>query len=237
MLHDFFNWLQSVPGATDGDPYTSWSQQLVGSLHLWALIEGTHVLSLLLFAGTIFMVDLRMLGIAFRNTPFSTLNNKVLPLTVAGFVLIMATGLLLFFANPVTLYHSVFFRAKMIFLLIAAVNIFWFHYRVQKSQPDWDTRPDPPVAVRASGAISIASWALVIIFGRLIALTFYECETLKPGTFLYGFAECASEMREAIEAEEAAAAEAEAAGEATEEGTGEETPAEPEEAPAEEPVQ
>ncbi|HEX5005554.1 MAG TPA: DUF6644 family protein [Hyphomonadaceae bacterium] len=208
MFHDLLQWLQDVPGATDGDPFTSWSQQFAGSLHLWALTEGTHLVSLMLFAGTILMVDLRMLGLAFRNVPYSTLNNRVLPLTVAGFVLVMATGALLFFSNPVHYYHSVFFRAKVIFIILAAVNIFWFHSRTQKSQTEWDAQPSPPVAVKVAAGVSVASWVLVIVFGRLMALTFFECENMKPGTFGYVFAECDVVMRDAIAAEEAGEADA-----------------------------
>ena len=231
MFHDLLQWLQDVPGATDGDPFTSWSQQFAGSLHLWALVEGTHLLSLMLFAGTILMVDLRMLGLAFRNVPYSTLNNRVLPLTVAGFVLVMMTGALLFFSNPVHYYHSVFFRAKVVFIIIAAINIFWFHYRTQKSQAEWDTQPSPPAPVKIAAGVSIASWLLVIVFGRLMALTFFECENMKPGTFGYAFAECAIQMRDAIAAEEAAAAEEAPA----EEPPAEETTAPPPEASAETP--
>jgi hypothetical protein len=195
------DWLQSVPGATDGDPYTSWSQQFAGSLHLWALTEGAHVLSLMLFAGTILMVDLRMLGVAFRNVPYSTLNDRVLPMTLVGFALVAATGLLLFFANPLQYYHSVWFRAKVVFLVIAAVNIFWFHRRLQKNQAEWDARPSPPAGVKLAAGISLASWILVILFGRLTAFTWFECENLQPDTFGYVFAECASEMRGADEAD------------------------------------
>lgn len=216
MLHDFFNWLQSVPGSTDGDPYTSWSQQLAGSLHLWALLEGTHVLTLMLFAGTILMVDLRMLGVAFKTVPFATLNNKVLPMTIVGFALLIFTGVVLFLAEPVKYYHSVWFRAKIIFLLIASANIFWFHYKIQKNQAEWDVLPTPPKGVKLAAVVSLTSWILVIVFGRLIAFTWFECENMQPNSFGYAFAECAAEMREAIEADEAAAAEAATDEEATE---------------------
>ena len=194
MLHDFLEWLQYVPGAVDGDPYTSWSQRFAGSLNLWALTEGTHVVSLMLFAGTIILVDLRMLGVAFRDIPYSTLNNRVLPMTVTGFALVAVTGALLFFSNPLQYYHSVWFRAKMIFLIIAAANIFWFHTRVQKSQAEWDASTSPPLPVKLAAGVSLACWALVIVFGRLTALTFFECENMPPGSFGYIFAECASEM-------------------------------------------
>ncbi|MDP3737600.1 MAG: hypothetical protein Q8R02_09435 [Hyphomonadaceae bacterium] len=233
MFHDLLQWLQDVPGATDGDPATSWSQQFAGSLHLWALTEGTHVLSLILFAGTILMVDLRMLGIAFRSVPYSTLNNRVLPLTIAGFALATVTGVLLFLSNPVHYYHSVFFRAKVIFILVAAANIFWFHYRVQKNLAEWDTRPSPPLAVKLAAGVSISAWILVIVFGRLMALSFFECENMPKGTFGYAFAECEPVMR-GIEELEAQAAEEEAAAaeESTEESEPAEDPAPAEEAPA-----
>jgi uncharacterized protein DUF6644 len=237
LFHDLLQWLQDVPGATDGDPTTSWSQQYVGSLNLWALTEGTHVVSLMLFAGTILMVDLRMLGVVFKNVPYSTLNNKILPLTIAGFVLVTVTGAMLFLSNPVHYYHNVFFRWKMVFLILAAINIFWFHYRVQKNLAEWDAMPNPPMLVKLSAAVSLTSWILVILFGRLMALTFYECENEKPGSFVYVFAECEPVMREVRQMEkEAAEAEAAAAAEAAanpEEGAPEEPAPEAETPPAE----
>lgn len=196
MFHGLFEWLRDVPGAVDGDPFSSWSQQFAGSLHLWALTEGTHVVSLMLFAGTILLVDLRMLGLMFRDTPYSTLNAKVLPLTVAGFAITLATGLLLFFSNPVHYYHSVAFRIKFIFLLIAAVNIFWFHYMIQKNQAEWDAKQSPPAPVKAAAIVSIVSWSVVILFGRLMALNAFGCESLQAGTLGYAFAECAVEYGE-----------------------------------------
>jgi hypothetical protein len=216
LFHDLLQWLQDVPGATDGDPSTSWSQQFAGSLNLWALTEGTHVVSLMLFAGTILLVDLRMLGVMFRDTPYSTLNSKVLPLTIVGFILVVATGLLLFFSNPVHYYHSVAFRIKFIFLLVAAANIFWFHSLIQKNQAEWDARPSPPAPVKIAAVVSLASWIVVIVFGRLMALNAFGCESLHAGTLGYAFAECAIDIGEASETEagepEASAPEADGTG-------------------------
>jgi hypothetical protein len=195
VFHEFFRWLQEDLGAVlDLDRNVlepSWSQELVGSLNIWALLEGTHVLTLMLFAGTILMVDLRMLGVAFRNVPYTRLNDRVLPLTVAGFAIMAVTGGLLFLAKPMDYYHNLWFRAKLIFLMVAAANIFWFHTHIQKSRAEWDTSPKPPRAVRLSATISLASWILVIVFGRLMAFPWFECSKPQPG-FVNWFAECAS---------------------------------------------
>ena len=192
MFHDLMVWLQDVPGAVDGDPYSSWSQQFAGSLHLWSLTEGTHVLALMLFAGTILLVDLRMLGLILRDVPYSALNNRILPLTIAGFAILLVTGVLLYLSNPVHYYHSVWFRGKVIFLLIAAANIIWFHRRIHRSIAEWDTAPSPPAPVKLAAAVSLAAWILVIACGRLTAFTWFECENVQPGSFAYAFAECAA---------------------------------------------
>ncbi len=136
MFHELFRWLQEDLGATADA--SSWTDQFRGSLNLWGLMEGTHVLTLMVFAGTIWLVDMRMLGVAFRATPFSRLNAKILPYTTTAFAVMIVTGIILFLAKPMDYYHNVWFRIKMIFLILAAANIFWFHHSVQKTESEWD---------------------------------------------------------------------------------------------------
>ena len=55
----------------------SWSTQLHESYYMYAWIESTHVLTLMLFLGMLFVIDLRMLGVAFPNVPASTLLHRL----------------------------------------------------------------------------------------------------------------------------------------------------------------
>ncbi|MFC3069086.1 DUF6644 family protein [Phenylobacterium soli] len=168
-------WLQTELGKGTGDTAQSWSEALLGSLNFWGLLEGTHLISLMLFAGTIFVVDLRLLGVTFRRTPVSVVSDRVLPLTVAGFLMVIATGLLLFFAKPLFYYHNLWFRAKMVFLVLAMINIAVFHFRVQRNQAAWDGYERPPASARASAALSLLAWLCVITMGRFIAYDWFEC--------------------------------------------------------------
>jgi hypothetical protein len=189
------NWLQHSLGK-GGPDSESWSEMLHESLNLWNVTEGTHVLTLMFFAGTIWIVDLRMMGIAFRNLPFSKINDRILPITMVSFACMIVTGVIAFFGrDPLMYYHDIWFRLKMIFLVIASVNIFWFHYVVQKNQAEWDAMEKPPVKVRLSGAISMVSWMMMIFFGRLIAYDYFHCEKVEPGSFVYVFEECKSALR------------------------------------------
>jgi hypothetical protein len=175
LIREALVWLQTVLGKGPGDTAQSWSEALLGSLNFWGLLEGTHLLTLMLFAGTIFVVDLRLLGVTFRRTPVSVVSDKILPLTVTGFLILIVTGLALFFAKPVVYYHNIWFRAKLVFLVLAMINIAIFHTRVQRNQSAWDTLATPPMAARISAVLSLVSWLLVIAMGRFIPYNWFDC--------------------------------------------------------------
>lgn len=174
MIRDLVVRLSEL-GKGPGEYDPSWSEQLASTLNVWSLLEGFHVLSLMLFAGTIFLVDFRLLGWSFRKTPISTISDRILPLTVFGFALMVLTGVALFYAKPLLYYHNIWFRLKLVFLIVASVNILAFHFRVQRSRDQWDTAEHPPASVKASAWISLSAWILVITFGRFIAYDWYEC--------------------------------------------------------------
>jgi hypothetical protein len=191
VLHNFMVWLQTELGKGSDGVTPSWSEGLLSTANFWGLLEGTHLLCLMLFAGTIFIVDLRLLGVIFKRTPVSVISEKLLPLTVFGFVLVVVTGAALFFAKPLVYYHNIWFRGKMIFLALAMINIVVFHYRVQRNISQWDTLEKPPGAARTSAALSLAAWLCVITMGRFIAYDWYECGKSIPH-WINVVEECAS---------------------------------------------
>ena len=83
MIRAFLVWLQTRLGKGPGPDDASWSEALLGSLNFWSLLEGTHLLMLMLFVGCILAVDLRLMGVLYRRTPVSVVSRRLLPLTVA----------------------------------------------------------------------------------------------------------------------------------------------------------
>lgn len=185
MVSGWMAYLQYQLGAQpDGtgklDGYSSWSQQLLGSVHWWMWLEATHVLTLTVFAGSILFVDLRLLSLVLPNTPISRVNRALLPLSVGGFIVLVITGSLVFFSKPFDYYHNFAFRVKVVFLLLAAVNIFIFHARVQANQAAWDDAPRPPANARRAAALSLLLWILVIAAGRGMAYERFTCAKAVP---------------------------------------------------------
>ena len=155
---------------------TEWSIALHESLYLYPWIESTHVLSICLFCGTLLFVDLRLTDKVFNNLSISEMNRKVLPLTVFGFLVMSVTGLLLFYAIPVRNYQNIFFRIKMILIVAAGINAFFFHRRMSKEAQVWDKDSSIPRSMKNSAITSLVLWSLVIISGRMIAYNWFDCD-------------------------------------------------------------
>jgi hypothetical protein len=166
---------------------TEWSVALHESLWVWPLVESTHVLTLALFAGTAMLFDLRLTGRALGSMPAATVYTRLLPWTRAGFVIMVATGLLLFYATPVRNYQNVFFRAKLILMALAGLNVWLFHRGIYRRIHEWGDAVRPPRAARLAGYASLVLWAGVIISGRLIAYNWFDCD-IQPQPALVNWA-------------------------------------------------
>lgn len=140
---------------------------------LWAFptLESMHVIALATVLGSILVVDLRMLGFASKSTPFITLSNDALRLTWVGFLGAAITGLLLFVSKASTYVDNPYFQIKVILLILAGLNMMYFHFVTQKSVALWNSASDIPTAVKVSGGLSLAFWISIAFFGRAIGHT------------------------------------------------------------------
>ncbi|HEY4214663.1 MAG TPA: DUF6644 family protein [Steroidobacteraceae bacterium] len=140
------------------------------SLYWFPTLEAVHVIALGLVFGTILVVDLRILGIASTARPFTRVSGDMLRWTWAAFVLAAITGSLMFVTNARVYWENGFFRAKLILIALAGLNMLVFHFTAGRSR-EWDTaRRGPPVGV-ACAAVSMTLWVLVIGMGRTIGFT------------------------------------------------------------------
>lgn len=156
---------------------TPWSIALHESIWAYPLVESVHVLTLCLFLGTAVMLDLRLLGVVLRRVPVSEAAEQLFRWMVAGFVLMVISGALLFYAIPVRTYLNIFFRIKVAMLVLAGLNAWIFHRTVYRRVADWDLDPVTPRAARIAGGLSLALWAAIVVAGRMIAYNWFD----KPG--------------------------------------------------------
>ena len=160
----------------------SWSTSIHESIYLYSWIETTHVLTLMVFLGMLFVIDLRMLGAIFPNVPM-----------MIGFAVMLITGFLLYYAIPVRTTQSLWFRIKVVLLVAAGINAFLFRAKMQASSNSWDLDRIPPKRIRIGAALSLVLWAGVVITGRTIAYDWFDCHKQLP-YFMYWAAGCVDEM-------------------------------------------
>ena len=155
MSVEFLQWLQDTPLA-------------VAVAEEWfPLIESVHVLTMAIVAGTLFIVDTRLLGLTSMRLPFSYVSERLLPWTWWAFAGSVLTGTLMFLSNATGYYSNPPFRMKIVLLLLAGVNMLIFQRLTFRSVAAWDTTHPPPVA-RLAGMLSLCLWCAVIGFGRWI---------------------------------------------------------------------
>ena len=142
---------------------------------LWGfqIVVAVHILGIALSVGTLVWLDLRLLGVAMRETPVATVYRQVMPWAVVGFVIMFVTGFALAIGFATRAYVNLFFRLKVAALLLAGLNAAVYHLGVERRIADWNEDRLPPVPARAAGLISITLWALVILAGRMMAYTMY----------------------------------------------------------------
>jgi hypothetical protein len=140
------------------------------SVWLFPTIETVHVFALVLVVGSIMTVDLRLLGLANRERPFSELAGEMLPWTWVAFAVAASAGLLMFSSKALTYYGNIPFRIKMCCLLLAGLNMALFHWLGTRHLATWD-RQQPPMPARFAGGASLLLWTTIVAAGRWIGFT------------------------------------------------------------------
>jgi hypothetical protein len=137
----------------------------------WAepIFESVHVLTLTLFLGFSVLLDMRLLGVLLRRRRVSEVLAQLNPWLFAGFTVMIVTGALLFAGDPVAFYSTIFFRVKMIMLLLAGINVLVFNWTVGRRVEEWDQGVSAPLGAKVAAILSLVLWAGIIAAGRGIA--------------------------------------------------------------------
>ena len=164
----------TIPGVAEWLESTSLAILIRESLYGFAIVVGLHILGLTLSVGTLLWVDLRMLGVSLQSLRVSAVYRGLAPWFLAGFALMFISGATLFTAFATSAYANVYFRIKIVALLLAGANALAFHVVTQRQSATWDHAPRPPAAARIAGLTSIVLWALVILAGRMMSYTMFS---------------------------------------------------------------
>ena len=143
----------------------SWT---IGGTNWFPLLESIHVIAAAMVVGTILWVDLRLIGVAAVQYPITTMSRELVPWTWGAFVIATITGIGMFITRAASHVLNPAFQSKMVLLVLAGLNMAYFHFRLYKDIAQCDSLAIPSTQLKIAGSLSLFLWAGVMLAGRWI---------------------------------------------------------------------
>jgi hypothetical protein len=150
-----------LPGVGQPAPVETMMMELKWA---WPVAEAIHFVGMALIFGTVLLIAARMFGLA-KRVPYSALH-RLLPLGTFGFLLNVATGMYFFIADSNRYTHMDAFPIKITFMMIGGASLLYF----TMFPGVWGIKAgdNAPPTAKLMAAVTLLSWAGVIVFGRLL---------------------------------------------------------------------
>jgi len=156
-------WLETTPVAR-------WVQE---SEYGFVIVVAAHIFGLTLSVGTVIWFDLRLLGVALVRIPASLLYRRLMPLILGGFAIMFISGGVLLAAYATAAYGNLYFRIKLLALVVAGINAAVYHRFTERQSRQWDDTQRPPWPARTAGLVSILVWMTALVAGRMMSYTMF----------------------------------------------------------------
>jgi uncharacterized protein DUF6644 len=157
MLLTFIQWAEA----------SALHNAIANSPWAFAVIESMHLLALAAIGGAVLIVDMRLLGLGLTSQPVPDLARNAYPWFVGSLVVMIATGIPLFFSEPTKCYYSTPFWIKMVSLVLSILFAFTIRRRVTRI----DEVHVRPAIYKLVALVSLALWFGVGAGGRWIGFS------------------------------------------------------------------
>lgn len=133
------------------------------STWIFPVVEALHLCGVALFGGAVLVVDLRLMNLGLKQIDTQELATSLRPWTIGTGVLLFASGVVLFVAEPWRMYMSTAFRFKFLILII------WIFYAftLRRKTIDQETALNKVLA----GLCSMFMLLLITFAGRWIGFS------------------------------------------------------------------
>jgi hypothetical protein len=156
-LLPFFTWCE----------HSAVGEAIRDSQWLFPVIESVHLLGLVVIAGAVLVVDMRLFGLGLRRQPVAELARDAQPWLIGSLMVMLATGSLLFVSEATKCYYSLAFSVKMTSLFLAII----FTFTVRRKVAMADEIRMRPLWSKLVAVVSVTLWSGVGVGGRWIGFS------------------------------------------------------------------
>jgi len=150
-IYWFYQWCDS----------TRLGEWVRGNTWAFPLTETVHIIALTVLLGSLFVIDLRLMGAKMRDLVPARMQKELHSYIDWSIVVILITGIMLFLSEATKAYANAAFRPKVTLLAMALV----YHYTVHRRALSTEK---PPRWAPLAGAFSLILWFSVGAAGRAI---------------------------------------------------------------------
>jgi len=137
----------------------------------WAVptIQSIHIVGICMAVGSVFMINLRILGLAAADQTLRQTQDRFGPWVKGSLYLLLTTGALLVIAEPVRELVTFSFWLKMFLVLVGVLTTVAFQNSLRKNEQHWEETLLHRAPVRWLAIFTLLIWVSIIFLGRLIA--------------------------------------------------------------------
>lgn len=137
----------------------------------WAIpaIQSVHIVGIALIMGSVLMIDLRILGLAWTDRTLQQTSRRFGPWLTGSLWLLLVTGLLMVVGEPVRELVSFSFWLKMALVALGAVVAVSFQRALRRHDQQWEPTGAQSSSLKLMAVATFFVWIGVIFLGRLIA--------------------------------------------------------------------
>ena len=137
----------------------------------WAIpvIQTIHIVGIALVMGSVLMIDLRILGLAWSDQTLAQTTRRFGPWVTGSLWLLLVTGLLMVVGEPVRELVTFSFWLKMTLVALGALVVTIFMRAVRRQEHSGARDLAQKGSIKAMAVVTFLIWTFVIVLGRLIA--------------------------------------------------------------------
>lgn len=159
-MTEFANWLS-----------TTFLSGFLQEHYAWAIpaIQTIHIVGIAVVLGSVFMIDLRLLGLAGTDQTLRQTTNRYGPWLTGALCVLLATGVLLVLGEPPRELLSFSFWSKMFLVAAGTLIAVAFRINLRKHEQSWEESLVGRGSTKLLAILTLLIWACIVVLGRLIA--------------------------------------------------------------------
>jgi len=142
--------------------------------HLWVIptSQSIHIVCVSVVFASSLLISIRLLTANEGKRTVSQLATTLVPWMYRALIVLLLTGAVQTYAEPMRQFVAPAFWSKMAMILCVLTLTIWFSITVQANAGRWDRSETRPPRARIFAVVSLGLWVAIIFCGRFIGYTY-----------------------------------------------------------------